>query len=350
MPYTSSMPAPPPSQELIDSFPCTYPGGPWHECKRLTWYRLLRRLRKRRDRRAGPAPVAFSLRGQEASDRIRALLEDAAPCMISRFGGVEMRTAVNFLGIHAPGPLTSRLRRYLDGQGGPWWWDDRTSREMVRQAGFFPGSPEHLDRYARLFLADSTQVDLLGSWSPDEALMPVPPHLARVPLIDLEPYRHPKPWSETLRGRKVLVAHPFESSIRTQYARRTELFKDPRVLPDFHLQTFRTVQSLGGHCPGYANWFEALEAMETAIAAQDFDVAIIGAGAYGMALAAFVKRELGRKAIHLGGATQILFGIKGRRWDAWPEYAQDLYNASWIRPLPEETPAAAGKVEGACYW
>jgi phytoene dehydrogenase-like protein len=84
------------------------------------------------------------------------------------------------------------------------------------------------------------------------------------------------------------------------------------------------------------------------INALDFDVAIIGAGAYGLPLAAHIKR-LGKKAIQLGGATQILFGIRGRRWDRMP-FFQGLYNEHWVRPLPEETPLNFQSVEDGCYW
>jgi len=326
--------------------------GPWRELKRLTWYRLLRRLRKGVDRRSAipEAPDSFDCRGQEASDRIRALIEGAAPCLVSRFGRVEMRTVQNHLGIQAPGRLDQRLRRYLRGESGPWWWDDRTSREMIRQAGFFPVDPAHLERFALLFMEDCRQVDLLGSWSREETQMPVSPKLLRVPLVDLEPYRHAAPWSAALAGRKVLVVHPFEQTIRAQFARRAALFRNPDVLPAFELLTFPAVQSLGGDCPRFRDWFEALDWMKQGIAALDFEVAIIGAGAYGMALGAFIKRDLGRKAIHLGGATQVLFGIRGRRYDERPEYAVELYNDAWIRPSAGEIPAAAGKVEGGCYW
>jgi hypothetical protein len=321
-----------------------------HACKRAVWYRLLRHLRKRLDRRRPAPALAFDLRGQAAGDRIRALLEGPEPAMVSRYGGVELRTVMNLLAIEMPGRLDQRLVRYLRGETGPWWWDDRTSREMIRQAGFFPVDPPHLERFARMFLADAREVDVLGSWSPEEDRVPVPRRPCRIPFIDLEPYRHPDPWSEALAGRRVLVVHPFAASIASQYRRRELLFRDPRVLPAFELLTYRSVQSLGGDCPDFPDWFAALERMERDIAALDFDVALIGAGAYGMALAAFVKRDLGRKAVHLGGSVQILFGIRGKRWDAWPEYSENLYNDAWIRPGREETPAAAGKVEGGCYW
>jgi hypothetical protein len=323
--------------------------SPFTTLKRLTWYRLLRHLRKARDRRFPPqAPVAFDLRGPAANERIRRLLEAPEPCMIARFGNNELRTVQNHLSVQAPSSLGHKLSTYLRGEGGPWWWDARTAREMQVGAGFYPPSPANLERFARLTLEDCREIDLLGSWLPAEAEL-TGLRAARVPLIDLEPYFHPDPWSEALRGRKVLVVHPFVKSIQGQYGKREALFKDPRVLPAFELQTFQSVQSIGGDCAQFGDWFQALAWMQEGIAALDFEIAIIGAGAYGMPLAAFIKRELRRKAVHLGGATQILFGIKGRRWDAWPAHAA-LYNAAWTRPLEEERPAAAGKVEGGCYW
>ena len=46
----------------------------------------------------------------------------------------------------------------------------------------------------------------------------------------------------------------------------------------------------------------------------DFDIAILGCGAYGYPLASYIK-SIGKKAIHIGGATQLIFGIKGKRWE-----------------------------------
>jgi glycine/D-amino acid oxidase-like deaminating enzyme len=82
--------------------------------------------------------------------------------------------------------------------------------------------------------------------------------------------------------------------------------------------------------------------------AVDYDVCIIGAGSYGLPLAAHAKRR-GKIAVHMGGATQILFGIKGRRWDGHAEISQ-LYNDAWVRPKTTEVPRAACDVEGGCYW
>jgi hypothetical protein len=143
----------------------------------------------------------------------------------------------------------------------------------------------------------------------------------------------------------VLVIHPFEASIRKQYEKRAVLFEDPRILPAFTLKTLKAVQSIGENPKGFETWFDALDWMCARVREIEFDVALIGAGAYGLPLAAYVK-GLGKKAVHLGGASQIMFGIKGKRFDQWPEY-QKLYNEHWTRPLPEETPAAIMLFDGA---
>ena len=88
--------------------------------------------------------------------------------------------------------------------------------------------------------------------------------------------------------------------------------------------------------------------MKLMISKYSFDIAIIGCGAYGMPVASFVK-SMGKKAIHLGGHTQFLFGIKGRRWEDHPSFNKYINN-SWIKPLPEETPTDYLSVESGCYW
>lgn len=318
---------------------------------RLTWQRLLRHLRNIHDRRHPPRrPCTFDLQGQEANLRIRRLLEASEPCMIARFGNNELRTVENHLTIKEPRPWNQKVKRYLQGDTGPFWWDDRTAREMARGAGFFPPTPEHLEHFARLTIDDIPQIDVLGSWLASEDRLGEELNALRVPLLDLEPYFHADPWTIALRGLRVLVVHPFEKSIRAQYAKRRDLFADPAVLPDFELLTFPSVQTIGGSSLRFKDWFVALDHMKEGIASLSFDLAIIGAGAYGMPLAAFIKRDLRRKSVHLGGATQILFGIKGKRWDAIPRYSTMLYNEHWVRPSPDETPSSAGRVEGGCYW
>ena len=54
-------------------------------------------------------------------------------------------------------------------------------------------------------------------------------------------------------------------------------------------------------------------------------------------------------AIQMFGATQLLFGIKGKRWDDHPVIGK-LYNDAWVRPAESEGIARRETVEGGSYW
>ena len=144
------------------------------------------------------------------------------------------------------------------------------------------------------------------------------------------------------------MIHPFKETIEKQYKNREKLFANPDILPEFELITMKAIQTIAHEIdPRFCDWEEALNYMYESAMNLDFDVALIGCGAYGMPLAAKLKAS-GKTAIHLGGALQLLFGIKGKRWDDMPQ--GKLYNEYWVRPLENERPRDAKSVEDACYW
>ena len=296
-------------------------------------------------------PLKHDWTGQAANDALRDLLSRAAPCMIARFGSGEMETTLRHLDISLPGSAAVKALRLLAGQIGPFWWDNSIRAGITWIAGLFPPTNETMDRFGARVLEDCREIDILAGWLAGEKRLQSLyfPRAACIPLINLEPFAVDAPWTMALEGKTVLLVHPFEATIRHQYAKRERLFKDPRILPAFTLKTYKTVQSLAGNSTRFPTWFDALEHMCREISAIDFDVAVIGAGAYGMSLAAHIKR-LGKKAVHMGGATQLLFGIKGGRWDHTPEYSQRLYNEDWTHPLAEDRPDNYKTVEGGSYW
>lgn len=316
--------------------------------------KVLKKLRKIHSRRY-PESHAVSLPKvdylkQEANDQIRALLAEKRCCMISRLGGTETPVMVSYLDITDHRPFLTKSVDYIRGKRNRFWWDPKVKSDICHFSGFFPATDDMLTRYSIEILAKLKQIDLLGSWLRDEHRLAnyFSPSLIRVDLDDLEPYFFDRPWSELLAGKKVLVVHPFEESIQKQYAKRELLFKDPRVLPAFELKTLKAVQSLVGNQVEFGDWFSALDWMCRKIGGIDFDVAIIGAGAYGIPLAAHVKK-LGKQAIHLGAATQLLFGIRGKRWEDFPAWSH-LFNEHWTRALPHETPANFRMLERGAYW
>lgn len=303
-------------------------------------------------------PEDIHVNSEQASEIIYNLLSSSQPCMISRFGSTELSTIVGILEMrkkcHSP-------LNYIIGKSPAWWNKTFLCNQIRDFSGFFPAEPELVEDFVNLVLEDIKQIDVLGSWVQAEKYLDRElVHSTKVFLKDLEPFWTTKPWSMALKGKKVLVVHPFANQILTQYNKhKSQLFKNPLVLPDFELETIPAVQSLGGENNKFKNWFEALQSMKDEIDKHNYDICLIGCGAYGMSLAAHVKRR-GKKAVHLAGALQLLFGIIGNRWEN-PIYGvkewgipigtySNLINEFWVRPGEEGRPKNANKVEGACYW
>ncbi|WP_345985243.1 hypothetical protein WCX49_11615 [Sulfurimonas sp. HSL-1656] len=270
------------------------------------------------------------LSAADTVDYIKELLESSNPCMISRLGSTELKV------------LKTNFSKRM--------YNANLKHIIKDYSGVFPVDDNSLNEFSELYFDEIGEIDLLGIWfNPFENVIAnrFCPNAKLTKLRNLEPYFSARPWSYYLKGKKVLVIHPFARSIEHQYLKREQLFNDNRVLPDFELVTYAAVQSLGGES-NFKSWFDALNYMQKEISLIDFDIAIIGAGAYGLPLAAHVKK-MGKKAIHLGGSTQMLFGIYGRRWELNPDF-KNIINAQWIRPSEDEKPSSAQKVENSCYW
>ena len=146
-----------------------------------------------------------------------------------------------------------------------------------------------------------------------------------------------------MEKKKVLIIHPFEKTIISQYKKRKKIFLNKNILPEFDIDTIKAVQSLSSEDSRFKSWFDALEYMKDKISKKDFDIALIGCGAYGLPLSSHVKK-MGKIGIHMGGSLQLLFGIKGKRWDDNP-IIKKLYNKHWVRPSEIEKPKNYKKVE-----
>lgn len=285
----------------------------------------------------------------KASELIYNLLSSGKPCMVARYGSTEMFAITNYLGVTEK---KHSVWKYIQGKQSAWWWEENVKNQMTLWSGFFPSTEENLMKFGDMMLEDSKQVDILGSWLKDEVLINryFPKNLKKVKLKLLEPFWATQPWTRVLEDKRIVVVHPFADTITLQYENnRDNLFRNPSVLPKFKsLRVVKAVQSLGGDNHGFKDWFEALQYMENEIDKNDYDICLIGCGAYGFPLAAHVKRQ-GKQAVHLGGALQLLFGIRGKRWEDMADY-NTLMNEGWVRPLNEESPLCKNKVENGCYW
>lgn len=293
----------------------------------------------------------------ETSDEIIRLLNSDGGVMIARYGSNELGTVRNYLGVNGGTDLIN----YIKGRKNQWWWNENLLRQMEQCAGFYPVTNQNVIRFSELMIESSGYLDLLGSWTDGEIEMkPFFKNTKITHLMFLDPYWSKIPWTSALKGKRVLVVHPFAESILNQYKKRELLFNNHEILPQFaSLEVIPAVQSIGKGDSRFGDWFQALEWMKQEIDKREYDVCLIGCGAYGFPLAAHVKKQ-GRKAVHLGGSLQLMFGIRGKRWED-PYYGvakhkipvgsyPNLMNEYWIRPQLNETPVTSKKVEGGCYW
>ena len=291
--------------------------------------------------------------GEALNDFIYHGLMSDAPFMVARFGSIELEAALYpYL---CSLPLWKRYLLYAQKKISflryTSEYAQRLMNPLCNNAGFFPNDISFLAKFSEKVRLDDTCCCCCCccSWNNEDLMIPFfnqDIHFAE--LAEMEPYDYALPWSRALAGKKVLIVHPFAETIEKQYLKRELLWENMDVLPEFELMTIKAVQSIAGEEVPFKDWFEALHHMEEQMDAVDYDIAIIGCGAYGFSLAAHAKRT-GKKAVHLGGATQIMFGIKGKRWDEMPE-VNKFYNEHWVYPSVDETPKHKERVEAGCYW
>lgn len=272
---------------------------------------------------------------QETNDLIAYKISEKRPFAAGRLGATELQTVWK-----TDLPQNKEQKK-------------RILNQMKNNSGFFPMDPDLLQDFSDIMKNACGQMDLLAVWfneMEDYVIDAYGKNCCLTYLRALEPWYVEHPWTRALKGKKVLVIHPFTETIKKQYGKREYLFENKEILPEFEtLYTVKAVQTIAGASDDrFKDWFEALDWMFEQAMKTDFEVAIIGCGAYGFPLAAKIKSS-GRSAVHMGGAVQLLFGIKGKRWDTHPVIGK-MYNEYWVRPDDSERPKGLEAVEGGCYW
>lgn len=302
-------------------------------------------LRPRQDLRHIRRIEIFS--GEESSNLIRRLFEEASPFLVSRLGTTEMKA------------ILSQARVQSDPEKAV-----QASQNLSNLSGVFPEGLATLSRFASTYSHWIEQVDVLGvrDQAHEYKFRKLESFCVRryfrgsnlISIEDLFPVDHHNPWSASLEGRRVLVIHPFESSIRKQAPNLKAIFPDGQV-PEMNLRTFRPPQLLARskERKAYQSWFDAFDQSLLSLKnlADNFkpEVALIGAGALGLGYGSQLK-EWGYSSIHVGGVLQLFFGIQGRRWDHDPRIIRLGQNDAWRRPALDEIPEGAETVEGGIYW
>lgn len=277
------------------------------------------------------------LSANQTNTKIYKALNNENPFFIGRLGSVELECLVHYLFFSDIN--TGEKKEY----------PNNIKMMMSTNAGFFPTDDELLDKFCRLYLDGLKEMDIIWSmWFSRFEDMIYRRYFGEKMIAEYDATAFPLyfkcPWTMALEAKKVLVIHPFEESIMENYNKRKKLFNNKSFMPDFDLITLKSVQSIANSKTCHEDWFQALKYMETQIDKLEFDIALIGAGAYGLALGTHIKKN-GKKAIHIGGMLQLYFGIKGKAWDKL-----NIYNEYWTSPRLSEIPEGYRNVEAGRYW
>ena len=284
-------------------------------------------------------------------------IENSTPFSIGKVGQIEAETILSF----QQGILQSR-QAFGTKQSKP---EPRITKQIYENAGVFPNDNGGIEVFSRLYQHAMSACDILSVSYP--WLIPGwGEHLGicrgsktnqiSCRISATEPFFVHNPFTRQLAHKKVTVITPFADSFKKQIKKRTEIWGDRAddFLPKTTSWTFiKSPLSAGIMEPVDDDWESMIQRLVRECFPSDKeiewpDVILAGCGPGGLCLCQEAK-ERGRVGVSMGGGLQILFGVRGKRWDENKKF-QKFFNDAWIRPSGEERPPENIRVERGCYW
>jgi len=233
-------------------------------------------------------------------------------------------------------------------------------------SGIFPSTQDSVKSWVLKYIDSLKECNLIaeGWYEPlkkEEKILldALIPKRQSIFLRNLEPYYFEESlrWSKSLDKKDVGIINSFADSCeeQTNLAKAVWGTSSETLLPSstnwIPIKTFFppkiSQDSKKSSWPSYVkSWEDAVEHVLKSYEKHPFQVAIIGCGALGMIIGAELKKR-GVQVILMGGATQILFGIRGKRWDTHSTISK-FFNDAWI--YPTDKPINANLIENGCYW
>lgn len=233
-------------------------------------------------------------------------------------------------------------------------WNTQFHKDCEQVAGLYPTNANTVNWFASEIYNNLKYLDLIAPWSktlPEfekYIISQIAYNAYQTPMEYLEPYFFDNPWTEYLSGKNVVVFSPFADSISQNYNNFNNIWNG-KITTNFNLINIKYPTSIPITLNSpYKTSTEIYNKYIDILHNTNFDVGIFGTGYTGL-LFALECKKMNKTGIHLGGATQILFGIKGNRWDNRDNF-KSLFNKHWTYPMECETPKFYKQVEGGCYW
>lgn len=263
--------------------------------------------------------------------KVKELLLGENPCSIGKIGSIEL--------IHFASAFLDKKPVFC-------------GNSLAINAGINIKNLEEYEIWLNHFKFGIQNLDVVLAWNKTEqetkildSLCPLSARTEEFP--DIEPFSHGEDgWHFNLKDKKVLVVSSFKNSIEKQLPKYSKIW-DGAEIGDCEIIESPQPFQITGNDPIF--YEESIFELERKIMSKDFDICIVGAGGFSLPLCGIAK-GIGKRAIHLGGATQVLFGIRGSRFDRnfadQPWYGTE----NFITPLESDIPKFHYMVEQGCYW
>jgi hypothetical protein len=278
---------------------------------------------------------------EQGNQFIKQIIELRKPFFIGRIAGIELKIAYSI-----------QHRRPID--------MIHEIEELENNAGIHIKDIESLYEYADKLVTAYDHCTAIAEWETTGKVFAITgdgqqliskrtPHIPKIMAQSLEPYYVQDSWMSALRGKQVLIIHPFARTIQQQLPKLAEIFPNREWFPDCSITCLAPPLTLAKNHQ-HKDWKVHLDNfLETLSKEKRADVALVAAGGYGMLISDYLYTKMNTSVLYIGGALQLFFGIIGKRWFTNKEILA-LMNDAWIRPDPADKPDNFIKVEKGCYW
>ena len=221
---------------------------------------------------------------------------------------------------------------------------------LYTSAGIYIQDESDFQNWSDVYINAIKSTDFLLQWSDsDKKLLGKIKRKKNISrsFIGLEPFTLGRDgWHYFLKDKKVLCISPFSKSIQENIKNYKFIWKNAQIGQLYTIQSSYP-EILEGKSP--ISWKIKLEKVMDQINKIDFDVATIGYGGFSLIIGDYIRSQ-GKTSIHLGGSNQILYGIKGKRWDKNFEKHSWYGGNYWTRPNKSEVPKFSKMLEDGAYW
>jgi hypothetical protein len=300
--------------------------------------------------------VAHSYNLQYENDNIfnyvSGKLERKEPFIMPRIAGIENNLA--YFAMAVTHGLTTE-KDFMEKNGA------RLMQIMKNNAGVKLETFQEIKSYSNLYLDAFKRCDTYFDWEPWGNVYPgirdshnfVTENFKKDRIwslaLDIFHNIHRKPWTWSLKGKRILIVSAFVESIEKKIDQLPNIY-GVDLFPDCSFVFLKPPQTQGRNSSRSFKEELGLFASRIIEIRDTFDVALVSCGGYGNPLMS-ILHENEISAIYVGGVLQMYFGVYGARWlRERPDIMRLYLNKHWSRPTLMEKPSGHNQVEGSCYW